>query len=60
MASVHFGCWFLVQWSGNTSYLWQITALLILPFCLALSWAYCTKKEQQRQVSQTSEAATPN
>jgi hypothetical protein len=58
VVSVHFGCWFLFQWRGNTWYLWQMSALLILPFCLALSWAFCTR-EQQGQVSQTSEAPTP-
>ena len=58
VVAVHFGCWFLFQWSGNTRYLWQMSALLILPFCLALSWAFCAR-EQRRQVSQTSEAPTP-
>jgi hypothetical protein len=56
--SIHFGCWFFFQWSGSTWCLWQLSTLLILPSCLALSWAFCVR-DQQWQVSQTTEAPTP-
>ena len=58
VVSIHFGYWFLVQWSGNTWYLWLLGPLLILPFCLALTWAFCAR-EQQRQGDLTLEASAP-
>ncbi len=48
VVSIHFGYWFIVQWSGNIWYQWQLSALLILPFCLALSWAFYEREQQGR------------
>ena len=41
----HFALWGLVAWNGDywRRYSWQFMALLILPFCTALTWGLCVR-----------------